>query len=348
MFCKNCGNHIEENENFCAKCGTAVEKPVQQISAEEAPTPTLTPISEEIKADNNNVLNATPIEQTNIVENPVVATPTVMASTPVIEQEVVEPPQVVSTQENQPQTPTLNPAPQPTVVNNNSQQPKKGNSAVVIIIILIGVLALGGIGFFVVDKLINNNNNGYEPDNGNSKIGTKTNDDNSTGINTNNNIKTYQGYDFQIPNGFSTNIDSTLGLVIDNGVSLYSVEVDYTNPPSDYVYEFLKKYPNLNESDMKAKINGKDYWFILITNQKESRVVYITTAVKGSATFVGIVENKNGTEPNNKNAKQLVSFLESAKVSGSTFSKSDDDKGKNGIIDLNLSDSNEGKAFNYE
>lgn len=38
MFCKNCGERLAGNEQFCKKCGTPVEKPVHH-----EPTPAITP-----------------------------------------------------------------------------------------------------------------------------------------------------------------------------------------------------------------------------------------------------------------------------------------------------------------
>ena len=39
MFCKNCGNEIEDGSKFCGKCGTLQDAPeVSGISSSEEPT----------------------------------------------------------------------------------------------------------------------------------------------------------------------------------------------------------------------------------------------------------------------------------------------------------------------
>ena len=39
MFCKNCGNEIQENGAFCSKCGANIEAPVQQNTQYQSSSP---------------------------------------------------------------------------------------------------------------------------------------------------------------------------------------------------------------------------------------------------------------------------------------------------------------------
>lgn len=39
MFCKNCGNEIQENGAFCSKCGANIEAPVQQNERYQSSSP---------------------------------------------------------------------------------------------------------------------------------------------------------------------------------------------------------------------------------------------------------------------------------------------------------------------
>ena len=294
MFCRNCGYQLDGSENVCPKCGTPVKK-VENNNAEST-----------INSSNNSSDTITPVISSSApVSNPTPA--------PVL---------------------SSSPAPEPAQQTmNNTNPPKKGNAAVIIIIVvLVGVLALGGIGIFVIGKYLSGfMNTQYTPDSPTSTPSTTTT---TTGDATANK-KTYGGYEFTIPNGFVAKIDSDYGLIINDDKIAFSLLADYSNSVSDYKNSLLKEYPTLNESDMKETINGRTYWCVNFTDANTGKKVveYITQAPTGTATFVGLMFKKDGSEVRLADVDALGQLVDSAKVSGSSFSINDNDPGKDGIID---------------
>ena len=322
MNCIKCGNQINDTDPFCPYCGEKVDnasaQPAQPAAApqveELTPAEPTTPVVERPVAPATPVVEAAPAvapvtepvaapvaEPAPVVEQPaapVVAEPAPVApAAPVVEQPAV-PQQVVVPQDPATMV-TPNPAAQATPVQPTPATPeqpekKQGKGKVVLLIVLL-----------------------TEPEPQEVVNTEKT--------------ETFMGYTFTIPDGYDSKVDSTYGLTIGNSEVAYSILIDLTNSYEKYVEALKIKYP-AQAANLEQSVGTRKFVIGELTSTTGARGSQYVSPASTTATFIGIVANKNNTIEYN-DYKVLANILDSSKESGTSFAAGDaNDPGKSGPV----------------
>ena len=328
MNCKNCGAVLTGTEAVCPNCGNPVEQVPTQAPVvnpavvESATTPAVDPMAA-AQPVATPMPEATPVTADPMMAQPAVATP--VTADPMMAQPAVATP-VQDPMMAQP-VPTEVPSAQPAPVEQPAgTEKKKDKTTIILIAVLVGVVVIAAVLYFTVFKkespattpATNNNTNGTE-------------------VSTNQaNVESYGGYDFTIPDGFTADIDSEFGLVVNDDKIAYTIGLDYTNTYDDYRADFQKTYPN-QMSEAEVTVAGRKYLALRIydeTTKAFKFTMYITNA--DNAAFIGVSFKRDKTEPTQSDFTTLTTILDSAKKGSANFAAgSDEDMGKDGIKKFN-------------
>ena len=98
----------------------------------------------------------------------------------------------------------------------------------------------------------------------------------------------YSGYQFAIPAGYKTSVNSNLGFVLQDDSMMYTVLTDYTNNYEVYKTAFLGAPETANPTVLQS--GEKEYVVASLTGPDgEHGVQYMTASEDGSVTFVGVI-----------------------------------------------------------
>ena len=331
MNCKVCGAQLNGTEVVCPNCGTAIEntnvgQPGQQqmvngggqvdySQPQNMQNPQVMPtdmnqVQQSVSTDMNQVPQGNPnmnqVSQGNPNMNQV--------------------PQGNPNMNQVPQgNPNMNQVPQGTALGANqvgvgNAKAKSGISATTVVLIVLLVLSIvGAVLYFTVfnedDEAANSNSNADS-----ATVATESAES----------VVSYGGYTFTIPNGYYSEENADLGLVLYNNKLFYSLLVDYTNTYEQYLEAFKITYPD-QANNFEVKLGNRDYIIAVVSKGTECECVYITRG-PGSAVFIGEAVNSSFTRLAPEEFNDLTSILDSAKQGSSTFAPGDDvDAGKNGI-----------------
>ena len=349
MNCIKCGNQINDTDPFCPYCGEKVDnasaQPAQPAAApqveELTPAEPTTPVVEQPVAPATPVVEAAPAvapvtepvaapvaEPAPVVEQPaapVVAEPAPVApAAPVVEQPAV-PQQVVVPQDPATMV-TPNPAAQATPVQPTPATPeqpekKQGKGKVVLLIVLLIIAAI--VAYVMFGSSLFKTEEPTTPT-------TPTEPEPQEVVNTEK-TETFMGYTFTIPDGYDSKVDSTYGLTIGNSEVAYSILIDLTNSYEKYVEALKIKYP-AQAANLEQTVGTRKFVIGELTSTTGARGSQYVSPASTTATFIGIVANKNNTIEYN-DYKVLANILDSSKESGTSFAAGDaNDPGKSGPV----------------
>lgn len=315
MNCKNCGAVLTGTEAVCPNCGNPVEQNQAPVVNPADVASATTPTAEQVATAQPAVATPMP-EAAPVTVDPMMAQPA--TATPMPEAAPVQDPMVA-----QP-TPVEMPTAQPVAAPEQSAgtEKKKDKTTIILVGVLVGVVVIAAVLYFVVFK---KESPAPTPaaDNGTSGTEVSTNQEN---------VKSYGGYDFTIPDGFTAEIDTDFGLVINNDKIAYTVALDYTNSYDDYRASFQQEYPD-QMSQAEVTIGGRKYLAVRLYDETTKAflyTMYITNA--DNASFIGVSFKRDKTEPTQNDFSTLTTILDSAKKGSANFAAgSDEDMGKNGI-----------------
>lgn len=239
--------------------------------------------------------------------------------------------QTPGVQPTMPQASGVQPAmAQPNVSNagagtNVTQSGGNNNKTIILVVVLVLVVLVGiGGGLFVFL--------------GKDKSGTSSNQgDKTQEVSTNQakeNTVSYGGYTFTVPDGYTSQLDTEYGVVMNNGSIGFSIAVDYTNSFEAYKAAFAQTYPTLI-NDALATIGNRNY-LVVVSPDAEGNMIseYVTEAGTGSV-FVGVVLRSDATGATAAEYSALTNVLDSANNSSTNFAAGDNqDIGKNGVVDF--------------
>ena len=356
MFCKNCGAQLTGTENNCPNCGTPVEKenkPVgpEPISATSAPAPNpfvVQPtVVEEPVATNQPVLPVEPTQLAQVMESQTIPEPPAMpveapqpqtldqtlnqgnqvapqeatpapapAPTPVAPQ----PAPVSGLQPMNPQPQVQQPAPgvmpgpqvQPTTALSTSA--KQGGAKTALIIGGVFLLAIVIVSFLTGGFL-----------GGESSQQTTNNGSGST--------KDYAGYVFKVPNNCSATVLGS-DLMIDSSERGFIINIDYTNPYTNYKDYYTVKYQDVN-GDAINVIGGREYLIFRFNDSAGREISEFFTQLTTDVTIAGVVTHRDGSTVTKADYEALSTLLTGTSPSNNKVAKGDSfDSGKEGYIDF--------------
>ena len=344
MFCKNCGAQLTGTENNCPNCGTPVEKenkPVgpEPISATSAPAP------------NPFVVQPTVVEEPVAADQPVLPVePTQLAQ--VMETQTIPEPPAMPVEQPQPQTldQTLNQsapqapvqtaepvtpapvAPQPpqTGLQPIGQQPapgmmpqpqqpqpttpaKQGGAKTALIIGGVFLLAIVIVSFLT-----------------GGIFGGGTTEKPASGKES---TKDYAGYVFTVPSNCSATVLGS-DLMIDSSERGFIINIDYTNPYTNYKDYYTVKYQDVN-GDAINVIGGREYLIFRFNDSAGREISEFFTQLTTDVTIAGVVTHRDGSTVTKADYESLSTLLtgltpsDNRVVRGESF-----DSGKDGYIDF--------------
>ena len=250
--------------------------------------------------------------------------------TPVVKEEQVQP-QAEVNQVASPQppvgevapTPTPAPTQQPVQQTNTNQGGLNKNIIIIVAGVLVFLALIGVIIWLVLGNLT-------------KKAETKPTDGNvvEKEVSQNQNSVVYNGFKFNIPEGYESEENSEYGLLIYDDSIVYTVLIDYTNSYDQYKAELVKIYPD-QKDNMELNVGNRKY--LGMVYQNETATGYYTqyaTAVDNTV-FTGIIMKQSQAKPEISDFSNFNEILDNAKKSSSTFSPSEsEDAGTEGILDL--------------
>ena len=317
MFCINCGKQVNDTDPFCPYCGAKLDN-ANNVQPQVAPVDPM--MGAQQVAPTDSMMGAQQVAPAN----PMMGAQQVAPADPMMAAPQATPTdQVIVAQQATPVNPMMA-TPVQQAPAQPAQQENKGKSKTPLLIAILAVVIAAGA--FIVWK------NFMSP----SDTGTGTN----TPAVTNQQAEevaeaagkkaTYLGYTFTIPEGFESKNDAKYGLVVYSDQVIYSILIDFSNDYEKYRTALQTKYPT-QINDIEKTVGTRKYLIGKVESSGNIGSEFISTA-NGTASFVGIVINKNNTVEY-EDYKLLTEMLDSSTVAGSTFAAGDEnDPGKNGPI----------------
>ncbi len=291
MNCKNCGAVLTGTEQICPICGANLLGMQQQVPGQ---------VIQQM------------VQPAPVMPQPVMQQPTpVVPQQPVVQQPMTSPMAPVGVV----QQPTS-----PQVVQGQTPEelsPKKDNKMLLILLIVVAAAAIGvGIFLMLTDK--------EEP--------ASTPSQSETEYPIPESIKEgYAGYSFTIPNGYTTEITETYGLVVRSNTTIYTIAVDYTNNYEYYKNAFLGAFP-AEAANMVKTIGSNEYVAAILTDTEGANgTEYMTTSPDSLGTFVGMVVRSDYTPPTEAEFSILNQMLSTATKENAVTPGSAEDAGTTGI-----------------
>lgn len=291
MNCKNCGAVLTGSEQICPICGASLLGMQQQVPGQ---------VIQQM------------VQPAPVMPQPVMQQPTpVVPQQPVVQQPMTSPMAPVGVV----QQPTS-----PQVVQGQTPEelsPKKDNKMLLILLIVVAAAAIGvGIFLMLTDK--------EEP--------ASTPSQSETEYPIPESIKEgYAGYSFTIPNGYTTEITETYGLVVRSNTTIYTIAVDYTNNYEYYKNAFLGAFP-AEAANMVKTIGSNEYVAAILTDTEGANgTEYMTTSPDSLGTFVGMVVRSDYTPPTEAEFSILNQMLSTATKENAVTPGSAEDAGTTGI-----------------
>lgn len=300
--CSKCNNQVADELSFCPNCGNKLDEGNQAPSVDNVqPTiePSISPVPDAPVAPE--------VPSVEPVDAPVQQT--------TFEQQTPEQP-----------TPEQPSSVQPAPV----QQPagnKGGKTILIIVLAVVVVLLIVLCVVFGLKALGSKSDDGGNTGNGDIE------DVEPSGVSDAANTASYNGYNFTVPDGFTTEEDAKYGLKFLSSSLVFSVLEDSTNTFTDYYNAFVAEYPS--EADkLVQELEGHKYILLLITDTNgDSAVQYVYDSNEGFL-FSGILGNASLSRPTAEELTTLHKVLTSAKRSSSFAPGDAVDSGKDGLIKL--------------
>ncbi|MBR2604017.1 MAG: zinc-ribbon domain-containing protein [Bacilli bacterium] len=323
MFCKNCGNELNNNDKFCKNCGSTNDQYVETPVVEEPTDNTfmntqpfsIDEVAQKVE-ENKEAEMSTPVVETPTVEEPVAAT-SVEPAVEVPTEPVVEAP-----------APTISSTPIEPVINTPQ---KKSNVGFIIILITLIVIILG-LGGFIGYKLFSGKTDTptVTPSNNNQNNNNQNNNQNNNNNNTQKD-ETYStvGYTFTIPTGYSK-IDEGGSIRVGDSKFQFRVmttitQYTYANYKSDLEASAneIKKVWGADGasyiSSSEQTYNGKNFLIFSFVYQGTYNDAILTELPDG--TLLCVVAYYNDLSSKTEGYNNLAKFVKSAvKDTNSSFS----------------------------
>lgn len=240
MYCTNCGNLLNENENFCSKCGTPVKKEENKVDTFNFNPNNNQELNSNQNVQNNNInLESNSVNLQNNSNNNLNNNSQNINGAPIqssINQNVIR--------QNTPNIP----------------KKKKSNGAfivllIIFILIIIGLLSFIGLNLY--KKYVVNSNTSSTNSNSNSTVVTNT-DNNS------NNKVVFYGYEFVVPDNLNYKVvDDIPAFGNSNEVIAIGGITD------EYTYSEFTNEINNNIDDLKQLISEEDEGVKYISNSEK-------------------------------------------------------------------------------
>ena len=351
MFCKNCGAQLTGTENNCPNCGTPVEKeskPVgpEPISATSAPAPNpfvVQPtVVEEPVVENQPVLPVEPTQLAQVMETGTIPEPPAMpveAPQPqTLDQTLNQPAPQAPVQTAEPATPApvvpqpapVAPQPPQTGLQPIGQQPtpgmmpqpqqpqpttpaKQGGAKTALIIGGVFLLAIAIVSFL-----------------SGGLFGGGTTEKPASGKES---TKDYAGYVFTVPSNCSATVLGS-DLMIDSSERGFIINIDYTNPYTNYKDYYTIKYQDVN-GDAINVIGGREYLIFRFNDSAGREISEFFTQLTTDVTIAGVITHRDGSTVTKADYESLSTLLtgltpsDNRVVRGGSF-----DSGKDGYIDF--------------
>ena len=219
---------------------------------------------------------------------------------------------------------------QPSSVQPAPAQPagnKGGKTVIIIVLALVIVLLIVLCVVFGLKALGSKSDD--EGNTGSGDIETVEPSGVSDAVNT----VSYNGFKFNVPDGFTTQEDAKFGLKFLSSNLVFSILEDSTNSFTDYYNAFVAEYPT--EADkLVQELEGHKYILLLLTDSTGSSAVQYVYDSNEGFLFTGLLGNASLSRPTNEELITLHKVLTSAKRSSSFAPGDAVDSGKDGLIKL--------------
>ncbi len=332
MNCQNCGAQLTGVETVCPNCGNPVQNANPTVAAPQPQVAPVAPVAPEAAPA------VAPVQPEVVQPAPVVTPVDPMAAAPAAPAAApVDPMAAPGMQTVAPPVdggmPVVSGGDQMTPVTDTTattEAPKKSSSITPRTIILLVIMVLCIIGAVVYFLVFNGGKDVEE------SVPAKE-DTTTSQVSTDTTSKaTYGGFTFTVPDGYATEEDAELGLVMYNSSIMYSINVDYSHTYDDYLAAFKAEYPDQADK-VEATVSGRKY--IAVYTQVDGKYMYVyVSKATDSAAFVGAAANSSYSLFTEADFVDLTTILDSAKQGSTSFAPGDNgDAGKDGIKKFALS-----------